>query len=74
MTEPFFTEIERQSAVWKKLKTRLEARRDLLRRQNDGNLSHDQTMKLRGRIAEVNNLLALGENQPTQPEESEFKD
>ena len=45
------------SSTWKKISAHYEARLDMLRRKNDGNLSFDETNKLRGRIAEVKRLL-----------------
>ncbi len=57
---------ERNSAPWQKVKAELESRLDLFRRKNDSNLDAEQTAKLRGRIAEIKNLLALGEPPPPE--------
>ena len=51
--------IEAQSALWLKLKELMLERLDTLRHQNDGVLSLEETARLRGRIAELKNLLAL---------------
>lgn len=52
---------ERQSAVWLKIKAHLERRLDDQRKRNDGNLTADDTAKTRGRIAEIKELLKLGD-------------
>lgn len=67
------TEIERNSAVWQKLKPYYEKRLETLRRQNDGNLNREQTAKLRGRIAECVGVLSLGTDKPAIEAET-FKD
>lgn len=51
---------ERRSALWQKLEAHLEARLSDLRKQNDGNWSDVDTANLRGRIAEVRLMIALG--------------
>ena len=58
--------IERQSAIWLKLKKHYEARLELLRAKNDGNLDAIETVRLRGRIAEIKGLLALDDPGPAQ--------
>lgn len=68
MTEPEdfkLTESERHSACWTRVKEHLEQRLGELRRKNDGNLTFDETTKLRGRIAEILYLLETGE--PVEP-------
>lgn len=76
MTEPVvITELERSSAVWQKLKPYYEARLASLRAKNDGNLTPEQTQRLRGQIAEVRGILSLGTDKPQVPNEAElFKD
>lgn len=60
------TAAERHSALWKKISDHLNERLDTHRKNNDGsNLTHEQTSKLRGRIAEVKYLLGIGE--PEEP-------
>ncbi len=54
------TEIEKQSAVWIKLRDHMNERLEAMRCQNDGDLSLEQTIKLRGRIACLKELLSLG--------------
>ena len=52
---------EIQSALWVKLKTELEARIELQRKRNDGDLNEIETARLRGIIFAYKNLLALAE-------------
>jgi hypothetical protein len=47
------------SPVWAKVRDYCRLRIDSLRAQNDGDLSEAETAKLRGRIAELNAVLAL---------------
>ena len=66
---------DRQSAVWLRLKEFYEARLTLLRSSNDGQLTAEQTAKIRGRIAEVKALLALEKETPIVSDSAElFKD
>ena len=58
--EPGFNNLDFQSATWKKLDQYLNERLATLREQNDKDMSGKRTNKLRGRIAEINLLLALG--------------
>jgi hypothetical protein len=75
MSDPILDPIERQSAVWLKLKKQLEARLAMLRMKNDSDLSPHRTARLRGRIEEVKALLSLGTDKPNLPDENEiFKD
>lgn len=53
--------IEARSAVWLKLHAYLQARLEVLRSRNDGALTHEETCTVRGRIALVKEILALGE-------------
>ena len=55
---------EAQTAVWLKVQAYLEERLSDLRGQNDGPLDPIKTSELRGRIAQLKELRALGE----QPE------
>jgi len=50
---------ESESALWVKLRAHYTARLDLARSKLEGNLTHDETMVLRGRIKEIRSLLAL---------------
>lgn len=64
MTEPEdfkLSETERHSACWTRLKEHLEEKLAECRRKNDGNLSHEDTMRLRGSINTLKNLLEVGE-------------
>ena len=56
---------ERRSPLWRKLAEHYESRLESLRNQNDGDRTDVDTAKLRGRIAEVKLVLALG-NDPVQ--------
>jgi hypothetical protein len=58
------TPADRQSAVWLKLKEHYTKRLNTLREQNDGNLDLEATAKIRGRIAEAKQFLALGNPAP----------
>lgn len=59
------TEQEIHSAVWIKLRDHMADRLEALRCQNDGDLDPLATARLRGRIAAIKELLALG--QPPTP-------
>ena len=60
-------EIDRQSATWRAVMERAETRLDELRMRNDAaSLTHEQTLVLRGRIAEIKELLALDSPVPAQ--------
>jgi hypothetical protein len=50
---------ERQSALYRKLVTYFEERRDLHRRRNDNPLPQDETQRIRGEISECKAFLAL---------------
>jgi hypothetical protein len=56
---------ERNDALWIKIKTMVEVEIDTLRRKNDATSTDLQTEKLRGRIAALKDLLAIGEEQET---------
>lgn len=60
-----FTRSDFKSPTWIKLKKQLQADLDVLRLQNDQPQPEEQTSRLRGRIAELNKILAL----ETAPEE-----
>ena len=51
---------ERDHALWKKIEEILTYRLETYRKQNDAQLDERQTDRLRGRIAELKDLLALG--------------
>lgn len=57
---------ELQSAVWIKLRDHMNERLEQLRCQNDGDLSMEQTIKLRGRAAQLKELLAIGKPTPAE--------
>jgi hypothetical protein len=63
---------ERRMSAWTNLEKHLHARLASLRAQNDNDLDETKTAKLRGRIAEVINLLALGASpDPTEAADEE---
>lgn len=64
-----FTPQELHSAVWIKLREHLQDRLTAMRCQNDGELDPIATARLRGRIAAIKEILALG--QPTPDAESQ---
>jgi hypothetical protein len=63
------TEHDRQGDPWLKIKKHFESRLAVLRQKNDKPATEAQTAVLRGRIAEVKAILALGEEQQTNPSE-----
>jgi hypothetical protein len=50
---------ELESAVAKKLAACYEQKLEICRKQNDGNLDTESTVRLRGRIAEIKALLSI---------------
>ena len=50
--------VETDTSLWQKIVTELESRLEVLREQNETDKSHDETMKIRGRIAEVKAIMA----------------
>lgn len=58
--------IETRSAAWMKVERFLEERLVVLRSRNDGALGAEETSHLRGRIAQVKEILALGKPEPDE--------
>lgn len=56
---------DRQSPTWRKLKKHFESRLAEMRAKNDNDLDVIATAKLRGSIRVVQELLALGDQDPT---------
>lgn len=54
---------EMNSPLWLRISEHLRARLERMRIKNDSNLAPEETAMLRGRIAELKNLLAAGESQ-----------
>lgn len=54
---------ELRSSTWLKVQAYLLARLDAHRRANDAELTPERTAMLRGRLAEIKNLIATGETQ-----------
>jgi hypothetical protein len=63
-----FTSHELQSSTWVKLRDHLQERLTALRCQNDGDLDEMATARLRGRVACLKEILALGTPGPKQAE------
>lgn len=59
-------EHEARSALWLRLQAHLGAQLEALRCKNDGYLSHEDTQRLRGRIAQIKEILALSQAEPAQ--------
>lgn len=59
-------ELDIESPTWKKIEKALRERLAGLREANDNTMHETDTAKLRGRISEVKNLLALAELGPAQ--------
>lgn len=62
-TELHLTDAERNTSAWLKIRAHLEARIDAHRRMNDHDLSPEKTAALRGKIKELQYLLAAGDSQ-----------
>lgn len=65
MSDFVLNQADRNSGLWRRLIRHLNDRRDTLRRQNDAfTLDAQQTAVVRGRIAELTELLALEDPAP----------
>lgn len=61
------TPMDLRSQLWLDLSAHMEGRLADLRRQNDSpNLGQDETSRLRGRIAQLKEILALAKQEPVQ--------
>jgi hypothetical protein len=60
------SDIERHSALWKKISEHLAAQIDIARKQNDGELNDTQTARLRGKIQAYKELLSIGNESVAQ--------
>jgi hypothetical protein len=58
------TDAEKVSPLWLKIKSHLEERIEIHRASNDKTQEADATEKLRGRIAELKDLLRLEKERP----------
>jgi len=63
--------LDLQSATWKKLEQHYTERLAMLRAKNDSDSDPQRTSKLRGAIAEAKHFLALGEAPPVPATESD---
>lgn len=57
-------EIDFRSDTWRAIEQRATNRLAEFRQKNDGHLSFDDTLRLRGRIAELKELLTLAKPAP----------
>lgn len=61
-SEPFLTRYERESPLWRRLAEHMRAELERQRIRNDGiRLDEVQTAVIRGHIAQLKSLLALGD-------------
>lgn len=58
------TDGERNSQIWARLNKHFEKQLETLRAKNDGPLSHDDTLALRGQIRNLRAVIALGDEPP----------
>jgi hypothetical protein len=55
---------QKNSGLWKEIEAELNTRLQSLREQNDSDRQHDESAKLRGRIAEIKAILAWAQDDP----------
>jgi len=55
---------EIETPLWTKISAELNTRLALLREQNDGQLTKEETEKIRGRIAELKLILSWAKTDP----------
>lgn len=65
------TDGERIHPLWARLTDHFETQLQMLRQKNDNPQSEMETATLRGRIAALKAVLALGDDQPPTGEESD---
>lgn len=58
------TRQDRASGTWVRLKAHLENELATLRKRNDGPMTWDETLALRGRIQCLKDILLLGDDMP----------
>ncbi len=63
-----------QGATWNKVLQYLNQRLDTKRAENDNSKTIEGTEKLRGRIAEIKNLMSLGQPEPEYETQVGFDD
>jgi len=59
---------DRTNPLWLRLEAHMQQRRDELRAMNDSTVSPERTENLRGRIAQLKELLALAAEPPKPPQ------
>lgn len=64
MTDLRINHTDKASPLWRALVDHYIARLATLRELNDTSKSHDETMKLRGQIAEIKAFLSLADEPP----------
>lgn len=69
MTEPVLTEGDRNNATWKRLEEHLKKKLAKLREKNDKDMQERDTVRLRGHIECVKEILSLGTVTPITPSE-----
>ena len=55
---------ERTDRLWSLIEEELKGELETLRRKNDADLSAEQTAKIRGRIAQIKDVLAIASEAP----------
>jgi len=60
----YLNEVDRASFTWTRIADHLKSELDRYREQNDATLDVEQTALIRGRIAELKKILALGSPKP----------
>ena len=61
-----------ESGTWAKIKAHYVAKRQSLLEKLAGDMSNEETIKLRGRLRECNDLLKLEERRPEEEQQTEF--
>lgn len=75
MREPVLTEGDRNAPTWLRLEKHLQAKLARLREQNDKNMTENNTLRLRGHIECLKEIISLGTEKPITASEDElFKD
>lgn len=72
--DALLTKEERNSALWAKIKSHLEARVAQLRESNDKSLPIEKTEHIRGRIEEAKRTISIGEPKPVLDVDDERPD
>lgn len=65
-----FTDFDRQSSTWMKVREHLTEKLATLRVKNDATMTQEETIRMRARIEEVKSLMKLGDEPPPTLEEA----